>query len=99
MKQLYLLFVLLAVSVFCYADTETLENSFISVSFSIENRNVNILHFIDKKSSLDFIKNPINTNSVWMISIKKHRDYSGKDIKLYPKDAENLKISKTKNIH
>lgn len=97
MKKIFLLSVFLFVSVLCFADTETLENSCISISFSIENKNANITQLKDNKSDLNFIKNPINTSSLWMISIKKHKDYNGKDIKLYPKDAEKLEINKTKN--
>jgi len=93
---LFIIFVII-ISTISFADNNIIGNKDISISFNVEKNNVNVSNFIDKKQNLDFIKNPINTKSLWMISIKKDKDYNGKDIKLYPNDAESLKVNKEKN--
>lgn len=98
-KLLILLVVILAIiiSTISFADNNSISNKDIEIKFNIDKNNVNIESFIDKKQSQDFIKNPINTKSLWIISLKKDKDYNGNDVKLYPSDAENLKVNNEKN--
>lgn len=96
MKKLFIILILL-LSVSLFAQDFTLENKDMSLKLTNKNKQVYLSSIYDKSTKTEFIKDVKYETGIWDLSVKKANDFSGKEILLYPQNAENINIKETKD--
>lgn len=92
MKKTFLFIIFVLISSVCFGDIYTLKNADIRTDIELSSKNIYISRFEDLKNHTEFIASSRKDFPLWFFVIKKDRDFGGKEITLYPGDAQNVTV-------
>lgn len=97
MKKILFLTLFFLLSISLFADNYKLENKNMSLTLTSKNKTVFLSSIYDKGTGTDFINEVKKETGLWDISVKNANDFAGKEILLYPDNAESVNIAEWKD--